>query len=62
MATSLLDQFNLSQDATFVKRVEEAIVTAAIQISTEASTNRTRLTRKVLSSLLMLDRRSIRRP
>lgn len=50
MATTLLDQFNLSADATFVKRVEEAIVTAAIQISGEGSSNRTRLTRKVLAN------------
>lgn len=50
MATTRLDQFNLSQDATFQKRVEAEIVTAALAIWSEASSNRTRLARKVLAN------------
>lgn len=39
MATSLIDQYTLSLDATFQKRVQSAVVSAAVAIHGEAFSN-----------------------
>lgn len=48
MATTLNDQYLLAHDTTFIQRVAEAIVTAAIAIASEAESPRIHLVRKVL--------------